>query len=118
MLVARASPGNPFALAVAEAAAQVGHPRPQDVRMARIWVLARLAPTAANTQPLRVLHVRFGDGRERLLRHMADGNKDKTRSAPAVAVLARRDPGRTPWGADAHPHARADLARAEREVAQ
>ena len=60
-----------------------------DAQLTEIWELARWAPTAANTQPLRVLYVRPGPGRERLVLHMAEGNKDKTRTAPAVAVLAR-----------------------------
>jgi 3-hydroxypropanoate dehydrogenase len=41
-----------------------------------------------NAQPLRVLLVRDGEPRERLLKHMADGNRDKTANAPLVAVLA------------------------------
>ncbi|HVH24697.1 MAG TPA: malonic semialdehyde reductase [Pseudonocardia sp.] len=59
-----------------------------DDELAAIWDLAKWPPTAANTQPLRVLYVRTTDGRDRLVRHMNDGNKDKTASAPAVAVLA------------------------------
>ncbi len=59
-----------------------------DEELSAIWELARWAPTAANTQPLRVLYVRTAEGKERLVRHMADGNKAKTLAAPAVAVLA------------------------------
>jgi 3-hydroxypropanoate dehydrogenase len=59
-----------------------------DEELSEIWELAKWAPTAANTQPLRVLYVRPGEGRERLVSHMNDGNKAKTDSAPAVAVLA------------------------------
>jgi 3-hydroxypropanoate dehydrogenase len=59
-----------------------------DEELAEIWSLARWAPTAANTQPMRVLYVRSDEGKERLVSHMADGNKAKTASAPAVAVLA------------------------------
>jgi 3-hydroxypropanoate dehydrogenase len=59
-----------------------------DADLAEIWELAKWAPTAANTQPLRVLYVRPGEGRERLVKHMSDGNKAKTADAPAVAVLA------------------------------
>jgi 3-hydroxypropanoate dehydrogenase len=59
-----------------------------DAELAEIWDLAKWAPTAANTQPLRVLYVGPGQGRERLITHMSDGNKAKTASAPAVAVLA------------------------------
>ena len=59
-----------------------------DAELAEIWNLAKWAPTAANTQPLRILYVRPGQGRDRLVTHMNDGNKAKTASAPAVAVLA------------------------------
>ena len=59
-----------------------------DEELADIWELAKWAPTMANVQPLRVLYVRPGEGRERLVAHMSDGNKDKTLAAPAVAVLA------------------------------
>jgi 3-hydroxypropanoate dehydrogenase len=59
-----------------------------DEELSAIWELARWAPTSANTQPLRVLYVRPGEGRDRLVKFMADGNKAKTEAAPAVAVLA------------------------------
>lgn len=59
-----------------------------DQELTSIWELARWAPTSANIQPLRVLYVRPGEGRDRLVKHMSDGNKAKTESAPAVAVLA------------------------------
>lgn len=59
-----------------------------DPELSDIWELAKWAPTAANTQPLRVLYVRAGEGRDRLVKHMNDGNRAKTASAPAVAVLA------------------------------
>jgi 3-hydroxypropanoate dehydrogenase len=60
-----------------------------DEELADVWSLAKWPPTAANVQPLRVLYVRPGEGRDRLVAHMADGNKDKTAAAPAVAVLAQ-----------------------------
>ena len=59
-----------------------------DEELAAIWELARWSPSMANAQPLRVLYVRTPEGRERLVSHMSEGNQDKTRSAPAVAVLA------------------------------
>ncbi len=59
-----------------------------DAELSEIWELAKWAPTSANTQPLRVLYVRPGKGRDRLVQHMNDANKAKTASAPAVAVLA------------------------------
>lgn len=59
-----------------------------DTELSEIWELAKWAPTSANTQPLRVLFVRPGEGRDRLVKHMNEGNRAKTESAPAVAVLA------------------------------
>ncbi|HTU76828.1 MAG TPA: malonic semialdehyde reductase [Trebonia sp.] len=59
-----------------------------DDELASIWELAKWAPTSSNIQPLRVLYVRPGEGRSRLITHMSDGNKAKTLAAPAVAVLA------------------------------
>jgi 3-hydroxypropanoate dehydrogenase len=59
-----------------------------DEELRRIWELARWAPTGANTQPLRVVFIRTDEGRTRLVQHLNDGNKAKTASAPAVAILA------------------------------
>jgi 3-hydroxypropanoate dehydrogenase len=59
-----------------------------DEQLRAIFELAKYPPTAANTQPLRVLYVRDGEPRERLLTHMNEGNRAKTASAPVVAVLA------------------------------
>jgi 3-hydroxypropanoate dehydrogenase len=59
-----------------------------DEELADVWRLAKWAPTAMNTQPLRVLYVRTDEGRARLVEHMAEGNRAKTATAPAVAVLA------------------------------
>jgi 3-hydroxypropanoate dehydrogenase len=59
-----------------------------DEELTEIWELARWAPTSANTQPLRVLYVRPGEGRDRLVKYMSEGNQAKTAAAPAVAVLA------------------------------
>ncbi|SBT41359.1 malonic semialdehyde reductase [Micromonospora auratinigra] len=59
-----------------------------DAQLRAIFELAKYPPTAANTQPLRVLIIRDGEPRERLLAHMSEGNRAKTASAPVVAVLA------------------------------
>ena len=59
-----------------------------DEQVAAIYDLVKYAPTAMNAQPLRVVLVREGEPRERLLKHMADGNRDKTAAAPLVAILA------------------------------
>ncbi|WP_433827670.1 malonic semialdehyde reductase [Actinoplanes sp. CA-015351] len=59
-----------------------------DEELAEIWDLAKWPPTAANTQPLRVLFVRTQEGKNRLIPHLNEGNRAKSQSAPAVAVLA------------------------------
>jgi 3-hydroxypropanoate dehydrogenase len=59
-----------------------------DDELSTIWELARWSPSAANGQPLRVLFVRTREGKERLARHLDEGNRVKTLTAPAVAVLA------------------------------
>jgi 3-hydroxypropanoate dehydrogenase len=59
-----------------------------DEQLRAITDLAKWPPTMANTNPLRILFVRTPEGKERLGPLMSDGNRDKTVSAPAVAVLA------------------------------
>jgi 3-hydroxypropanoate dehydrogenase len=59
-----------------------------DEELAEVWDLAKWPPTAANIQPLRVLYIRTPIGKSRLLPLMNDANRDKTATAPAVAVLA------------------------------
>ncbi|WP_406497040.1 malonic semialdehyde reductase [Streptomyces sp. NBC_00846] len=52
-----------------------------------IYDLVKYGPTAFNQSPLRVILVRSDEGRERLVKHMAEGNQQKTRTAPLVALL-------------------------------
>ena len=59
-----------------------------DEQLRAITDLAKWPPTMANTNPLRILFVRTPEGKERLGPLMNDGNRAKTISAPAVAVLA------------------------------
>jgi 3-hydroxypropanoate dehydrogenase len=59
-----------------------------DAQLRAIYELAKLPPTAANINPLRILFIRPGEARERLVPLMAEGNQDKTARAPVVAVLA------------------------------
>ncbi|MDK1476576.1 malonic semialdehyde reductase [Streptomyces sp. 549] len=53
-----------------------------------VYDLIKLAPTAFNQSPLRVTLVRSEEARERLVRHMAEGNQAKTRTAPITAILS------------------------------
>ncbi|QLJ05173.1 malonic semialdehyde reductase [Streptomyces sp. NEAU-sy36] len=53
-----------------------------------IYDLVKYGPTAFNQTPLRITLVRSPEARERLLPHMAEGNRAKTATAPLVAILA------------------------------
>ncbi|MCD9153527.1 malonic semialdehyde reductase [Aeromicrobium duanguangcaii] len=59
-----------------------------DEQVEAIQDLVKYGPTAMNCQPLRVILVRSDDARARLLKHMSDGNRVKTATAPLVAILA------------------------------
>ncbi|MEW2069168.1 malonic semialdehyde reductase [Streptomyces sp. NPDC007346] len=59
-----------------------------DEQVQAIYDLVKFGPTAFNQSPLRVVLVRSPEGRERLVRHMAEGNRPKTATAPLVAILA------------------------------
>jgi len=53
-----------------------------------VFELIKLGPTMMNNQPLRLLLVEQGEGRERLVKHMGGNNAGKTATAPLVAVVA------------------------------
>ncbi len=59
-----------------------------DEQVRAVYDLVKWAPTAMNSQPLRVVLVRSPQARQRLLGHLAPGNRAKTGSAPLVAILA------------------------------
>jgi 3-hydroxypropanoate dehydrogenase len=63
----------------------------RDVReslLEEAWNQARMAPTAANCQPLRLVFVKSKDAKERLKPCLAPGNVDKTMKAPVTAICA------------------------------
>lgn len=49
--------------------------------------IAKMAPTSANSSPLRVVFVRSQAGKERLRPALAPANVDKTMAAPVTAIL-------------------------------
>ncbi len=53
------------------------------------WDLARMGPTSANCQPLRVIFVRSASAKEKLRPALMPGNVDKTMAAPVTAILAQ-----------------------------
>ncbi len=66
----------------------ITHEPVPDEQLRAITELAKWPPTMANTNPLRILFIRTPEGKKRLGPLMNEGNRAKTMSAPAVAVLA------------------------------
>ncbi|MEU6686811.1 malonic semialdehyde reductase [Streptomyces sp. NPDC046832] len=59
-----------------------------DEQVQAIYDLVKYGPTAFNQTPLRITLVRSPEARERLVAHMAEGNRPKTATAPLVAILS------------------------------
>ncbi|AVH95683.1 MULTISPECIES: malonic semialdehyde reductase [Streptomyces] len=59
-----------------------------DEQVQAIYDLVKYGPTAFNQSPLRITLVRSPEARERLVKHMAEGNRPKTAAAPLVAILS------------------------------
>lgn len=54
----------------------------------RLYELAAIGPTAANSNPARFLFITSAAGRERLRPHINPGNLDKTMTAPCCVIVA------------------------------
>ena len=54
----------------------------------RLYELAAIGPTAANSNPARFLFITSAAGRERLRPHINPGNLDKTMTAPVCVIVA------------------------------
>jgi 3-hydroxypropanoate dehydrogenase len=63
-----------------------------DEELAAVYDLVKWGPTAINTTPLRLLVVRTQEARERLAKHVNDGNRDRVLAAPVTLIVAS-DPG-------------------------
>jgi 3-hydroxypropanoate dehydrogenase len=59
-----------------------------DALLQELYALARMPPTAINSQPMRVLFVKSAEAKERLKPTLSPGNVDKTMSAPVTAIVA------------------------------
>jgi 3-hydroxypropanoate dehydrogenase len=59
-----------------------------DATLRRLYELTRMAPTSANSQPMRVVFARSVAAKERLRPALAALNVDKTMSAPVTAIVA------------------------------
>ena len=53
-----------------------------------VYDLVKWAPTAMNSQPLRVVLVRSPEARARLVQHMGGNNQARVAAAPVTAILA------------------------------
>ena len=59
-----------------------------DALLRRVYEVARIAPTAANSQPMRVVFVKSAAAKEKLKPSLSPGNVDKTMAAPVTAIIA------------------------------
>ncbi|MFE2418504.1 malonic semialdehyde reductase [Streptomyces hokutonensis] len=59
-----------------------------DEQVQAIYDLVKYGPTSMNQSPLRITLVRSPEARERLVKHLAEGNQKKTAAAPLVAILS------------------------------
>ncbi|WP_421707901.1 malonic semialdehyde reductase [Algihabitans sp.] len=57
------------------------------VLLQAIYDLAKMAPTSANCQPMRLLFVTTPEAKARLKPHLSEGNRDKTMAAPVTAIV-------------------------------
>lgn len=65
--------------------------QPHDIDPAllqKVYELARMGPTAANTNPARIAFVRSKEAKEKLRPALDAGNVDKTMAAPVTAIFA------------------------------
>ncbi len=58
-----------------------------DVLLEAVYDLAKMPPTSANSNPLRIVFVRSREAKERLKPALMAGNVDKTMAAPATAII-------------------------------
>ena len=64
-------------------------PKPVDDALLRqIYEIARLGPTSANTNPMRVTFVKSPAAKARLKPALSAGNVEKTMAAPVTAIIA------------------------------
>lgn len=50
--------------------------------------MLKMGPTSANCSPARFTFVKSADAKDRLLKHVSEGNQKKTHAAPVTAIVA------------------------------
>jgi 3-hydroxypropanoate dehydrogenase len=58
-----------------------------DEELRRLYAIARMGPTSANSSPARFVVLRTPEAKARLLPALTPGNVDKTRQAPATVII-------------------------------
>jgi 3-hydroxypropanoate dehydrogenase len=59
----------------------------EDGLLRQVYDLAKWGPTSANSLPMRIVFVKSREAKERLKPALAEGNVDKTMTAPVTAIL-------------------------------
>ncbi len=59
----------------------------EDSLLKEIWELTKMGPTSANCLPMRVVYVTSQEAKMKLKPCLAEGNVEKTMSAPVTAIL-------------------------------
>lgn len=59
-----------------------------DELLQKAYDLMKFGPTSGNCSPLRILFVKSSEAKEKLLSSLMQGNLEKTKTAPVVAILA------------------------------
>ena len=58
-----------------------------DALLRELVEILRMGPTSANCSPARILFVKSSQAKARLLPHLSEGNREKTRAAPVCAII-------------------------------
>ena len=61
----------------------------EDATLRRIYDVAKMGPTSANSSPMRVAFVKSKEAKEKLRPLLSPGNVDKTMAAPVTAIVAQ-----------------------------
>jgi len=59
-----------------------------DAVLRQLYDLAKMGPTSANCQPMRLVFVKSREAKERLKPYLAPGNVEKTMAAPVTVIVA------------------------------
>ena len=59
-----------------------------DQTLEELYELMKFAPTSANCNPFRLVFVKEGEAKQKLLATLSPGNVEKTKTAPVTAVCA------------------------------